>query len=289
MKQIVILFLIGLFLPVWFLSAQEEKPRVAIFDPSSASVSVDGGTKEAVRELISSTFVNTGKYTTVERSMLQQIMKEQKLSNTDAFDENQATELGKLAGANKVVLSVISMVGGRNMLSIKIIDVETATIEQQKTKIVSTNDLLDAVEPLTSELLGISATTGQGRQNKPNIKLVETSKSDTKYQPANPVDVNPPQQVSNGDGISLYFAGFSYSKNPSAKIYVNGNLVGTGTLKQGFSLSFSDTHPGEDYNVRVEWESVIQTKDYKINTAFKKQFVFEYAKGGFGYEFRLKK
>jgi hypothetical protein len=59
-----------------------------------------------------------------------------------------------LAGANNVVLSVVTLVGGRNMLSIKIIDVQTATIDRQKTKIVNTNDLLDAVEPLTAELLG---------------------------------------------------------------------------------------------------------------------------------------
>ena len=136
--------------------AQVEKLRVAVFDPTSSSVSVDEGTRDAVRELISSTFVNTGRYIIVERSLLQQVMKEQKMSNMDAFDESQATELGRLIGANKVILSVISLVGGRNMLSIKMIDVKTATIDQQKTKIVSTNDLLDIVEPLSLDLLGIS-------------------------------------------------------------------------------------------------------------------------------------
>jgi len=156
MKQIITI--LGLFLSVHFLSAKEEKLRVAVFDPTSSSISIDAGTKEAVRELISSAFVNTGKYNMVERSMLQQIMKEQKMSNTDAFDDTQATELGKLAGAHKVVLSVVSMVGGRNMLSIKIIDVKTATIDQQKTKVVNTNDLLDAVDPLTAELLGVQTT-----------------------------------------------------------------------------------------------------------------------------------
>lgn len=44
------------------------------------------------------------------------------------------------------------------MLSIKVIDVKTATVDQQKTKIVSSNDLLDIVEPLTLELLGEKAT-----------------------------------------------------------------------------------------------------------------------------------
>jgi len=136
------------------LQAQDGKLRVAVFDPSSSGTPIDEGTKVAVRELISSTFVNTGRYTIVERSLLQQIMKEQEFSNTDVVDDSQATQLGKLAGANKVVLSVVTLVGGRNMLSIKIIDVQTATIDQQKTKIVTSSDLLDVVEPLTLEVLG---------------------------------------------------------------------------------------------------------------------------------------
>lgn len=155
MKKIIItLFLLAI---VFVLPAQNEKLRVAVFDPTSSGTNIDEGTKVAVRELISSTFVNTGKYNIVERSLLQQVMKEQKFTNTDVVDESQATELGRLAGANKVVLSVVTLVGGRNMLSIKVIDVKTATVEQQKTKIVSSNDLLDSVEPLTLELLGKKA------------------------------------------------------------------------------------------------------------------------------------
>jgi hypothetical protein len=139
------------------LHSQEAKLRVAVFDPSSSGTAIDEGTKVAVREIISSTFVNTGKYNIVERSLLQQVMKEQKFSNTDVVDDSQATELGRLAGAKKVVLSVVTLVGGRNMLSIKVIDVKTATVDQQKTKIVSTNDLLDVVEPLTLDLIGENA------------------------------------------------------------------------------------------------------------------------------------
>lgn len=148
-----ILIVSALILGSVAVSAQE-KLRVAVFDPSSSGTNVDDGTKIAVREIISSTFVNTGNYIIVERSLLTSIMKEQKFSNTDVVDESQATKLGKLAGANKVVISVISLVGGRNMLSIKIIDVQTATIEQQKTKVVSSNDLLDFVEVLTLETIG---------------------------------------------------------------------------------------------------------------------------------------
>jgi hypothetical protein len=135
----------------------QDKLRIAVFDPTASGTSIDEATKLAVQELISSTIVNTGKFIIVERSMIDKIMKEQSFQNSDMADNSQATEIGKLAGANKIVLSAVSLVGGRNMLSIKIIDVQTATIDLQKTKIVNTNDLLDVVEPLTLELLGEQA------------------------------------------------------------------------------------------------------------------------------------
>ncbi|MDR1553913.1 MAG: CsgG/HfaB family protein [Prevotellaceae bacterium] len=136
------------------LQAQENKLRVAVFDPSASGNIIDEGTKIIAREIISSVFVNTGDYIIVERSLLDKIMKEQTFSNSGIVDDSQATELGKLAGANKVVLSVITQTGNRSMLSIKMIDVQSATIDKQKAKVVNTNAFLDEIEPLTRTLLG---------------------------------------------------------------------------------------------------------------------------------------
>ena len=160
MKKICLLFLLlGITLFTVNLNAQESKVKVAVLDPTTSGISMDEGTKLAVQELISSSLVNTGKFTIVERSMIDKIVKEQSFQNSDIADNSQATAIGKLSGASKVFLSVVSLVGGRNMLSIKIIDVETATIEQQKTKIVNSSDLLDIVEPLTLELIGEKANS----------------------------------------------------------------------------------------------------------------------------------
>ena len=153
-KTLLIAFLLFFYV---LAQAQDKKLRVAILDPTTSGISVDEGTRLAVRELISSAFVNTGRFIIIERSMIDQILKEQSFQNSDLVDNAQASEIGKLAGANKVVLSAVSLVGGRNMLSIKIVDVTTASVEKHKTKIVSSSDLLDAVEPLTLELLGEEA------------------------------------------------------------------------------------------------------------------------------------
>jgi len=160
MKKVVSLIFITAI--VLSLQAQNQKLRVAVFDPTTSGIAMDEGTKLAVQELISSTFVNTGRFIVVERSMIDKIMKEQAFQNSDFADNSQATEVGKLAGASKIVLSAVSLVGGRNMLSIKIIDVQTATVDQQKTKIVNTSDLLETVEPLTLDLLGEQAVYKTG-------------------------------------------------------------------------------------------------------------------------------
>ena len=178
MKKIYIL-LLGITLFSINLNAQESKIKVAVLDPTTSGIAMDEGTKLAVQELISSSLVNTGKFTIVERSMIDKIVKEQSFQNSDIADNSQATAIGKLSGASKVFLSAVSLVGGRNMLSIKVIDVETATIEQQKTKIVNSSDLLDIVEPLTLELIGIKtnssyATISQQHNNSTNLESPQT-------------------------------------------------------------------------------------------------------------------
>lgn len=135
--------------------AQQEKMKVAVLDPTISSVSKDVGL--AVQEIISSTFVNTGRYIIIERSMIDKIIKEQSFQNSDLADNSQATEIGRIAGANKVVLSSISMVGSKTVISVKIIDVQTANIDKQQVKTVPNDELLDAVHPLTLSLLGVES------------------------------------------------------------------------------------------------------------------------------------
>ena len=193
MKKIILLCIITFCSAITIVTGQEtDRQRIAIFDPASSGTSIDDGTKIAVREIISSTIVNTGKYTIVERSLLEKVMAEQKFSNSGAVNDMEATEIGKLTGANKVVLSVVTLTGGRNMISIKIIDVMTATIERQKVKVVTSGDILDVIEPLTLEMLNIetsSTTTSITPQQYENFKPIQTNV------------VNAPSYIPTGDVI----------------------------------------------------------------------------------------
>lgn len=140
--------------------------KVAIIDPVMPS-KTDPSLQIGVREIISACFVNNGKnYSIVERSQLEKVMQEAKFNNSDAVDESQATELGRLAGADRVVLSVISQLGTRSLISIKMINVETATIEKQQSKLVDTESLLDVIEPITLVILGQKDVNIPTNENK---------------------------------------------------------------------------------------------------------------------------
>ena len=172
---------------------------------------------------------------------------------------------------------MLTLVGDRNMLSIKTIDVQTATIDLQRTKVVSSDELLDIVEPLTLEMLGEVSSAGASpagaKKTVPSAKPAAASKSAAAA-----------SNAKNGD-IVLEFAGVSHSKNPTARVFVDNNLVGEGTLNEGFSITFV---AGGVHQVKVEWSDFVDTKTFKINTNKQTQFTFQYVRGGFGYEFKLK-
>lgn len=204
------------------VSAQEnERLRIAVFDPASSGTSIDEGTKIAVREIISSTIVNTGKYNIVERSLLEKVMQEQQFTNSGAVDDMQATEVGKLAGANKIVLSVVTLTGGRNMVSVKIIDVKTASVDRQKVKIVTSGELLDIIEPLTLEMLDFTPTESSTVVSGP--ASTPTSRPNKSDRPSVLASLSVPA----GD---IFFYGVDFS---AVKLY------GTAETKDKFEKAFA--------------------------------------------------
>ncbi|MDR1553916.1 MAG: CsgG/HfaB family protein [Prevotellaceae bacterium] len=274
MKRFIIFLCLLMLVPKSFLWAQETKLRVAVFDTNVSGKGFDESAGVIIREMVSSALVNTNKYTIIERSLIDKILSEQKFSNSGVVDDSQATELGKLAGANKVILSVLSSASDRGLLSLKMIDVQSASIESQKTKLVRQSEILDVITSLALELIG------EQSEQMPAAKEQFTGNA------GSGVKTNLPTVVV-GNSISLEFSGFKHSKNPNATIYVDDVKIGTGTLNEGFSVSFADNNQVKR-EVKIEWTETVDTKTFSINTNKKKRFIFEYAKTGFGYAFQLK-
>lgn len=138
------------------LPAQNAKPRIAVFDCLAKSRFVDKDTQTAVREIISAAIVNMHKYDVVERVLLEQVMKEQGFQYSGIVNEEQITEIGKITGAETIILPILTSpyYGDSYILSIKMLDVKTGNIERQKVDSVPYNlaELLKKVEDMTSEL-----------------------------------------------------------------------------------------------------------------------------------------
>ncbi len=85
-----------------------------------ASKFVDDVTSKMITRL-----VNLRRFKVIERSALDKIMKEQKLQASGIVDDRTAVSLGKLSGADAMILGTVSFIGGTGKVSARVIDVET--------------------------------------------------------------------------------------------------------------------------------------------------------------------
>ncbi len=206
--------------------AQVPKQRIAVLDPVVSGNSVGDGIQITIRELVSAAIVNMGQYQVVERSLIEQVMKEQAFSNSGAVDDAQATELGKLVGANKVAVSIVTQVGNQIMLSLKLLDVKTATVESQQVKVLSSETLLTSVEPMAKALCGNSGTI--------------TSPSDVSVQGNLNEEIAPSSGISvNEITIRLLKGGYVPEDKIGDVLYVyfDGQFVGKAKVADGFSFA----------------------------------------------------
>ena len=64
----------------------------------------------------------------IERSMIESVLKEQKRSKSDLFDPETAVELGRLLGANKVLVGSYQVLSEKILVNARIVDVATGEI-----------------------------------------------------------------------------------------------------------------------------------------------------------------
>ncbi len=121
---------------VWFLVgmvsmgafwAQTERVKIAILKIESrldSSVDMDFLTEQLQMEV-----VNKQYFLVVERSQLNRILEEQKLRLSGLTEEEQATEIGSLLGAQKIWVGSLAKFGEKYMITMKSIDTKTGVID----------------------------------------------------------------------------------------------------------------------------------------------------------------
>jgi len=153
MKKVIIISVVALL----SLVAMAQDKKVAVFDPAG---SAENTIKEILREEISSIIVNAGGFTVLERQLINKVLEENKFQSGGLVDDSQISEIGKRMGANLVFVTNLSRVGKNYYVSCKLIDVQTARIEKQKTAQTTrgSNDLVSTVRKMVGEMF--AKTTG---------------------------------------------------------------------------------------------------------------------------------
>ena len=105
---------------------------------------------ESVTEKLVTQLVNLRRFRVIERSALDKIMEEQKLGMTGFVDDETAVKLGKLAGADIIILGRINIEVGFAKVSARGIDTETSELIVAK-EVSSGNTNIETIERLVEQ------------------------------------------------------------------------------------------------------------------------------------------
>ena len=162
------LFVLAFFSNSISANAQETKPTIAAVNlhvPSNAATTHMGiwdyeqnlNRAEEMLGIITTEIVNSKKFRVIERSRIDQIIREQGFQKSQLSD-SQVIRIGKLLGVNKILTGEFPGTGyGDGTVSVRIINVQSGEIEAAASVtigIVLTYKYKDYVKKLIDELLG---------------------------------------------------------------------------------------------------------------------------------------
>lgn len=123
---------------------------------------------KAIVEFLSAELFKTKKYTVIDVSQRETILKEMEFSMSGCSDDSCALEIGKMLSAELIVTGNLSKVGSRYLMSVKMLETETSkTMGTANGKFTDLDKLIDGLEPIASDLAGIEAPVKVAETEKP--------------------------------------------------------------------------------------------------------------------------
>lgn len=145
-------------MPVFFLfifsyfSYGQDLPTIAVFD-FSHSEQFDKDSMSSITSLLSSEIFKSGRYTIIDAKQRDTLIEEMKFSLTGLSDEASLLNLGELLQAELIVIGEIGSVGKRIVLNCRMLETETAKIQNTADGIYENlDDLLDDIPRIASVL-----------------------------------------------------------------------------------------------------------------------------------------
>ena len=208
------------------LLAQTEK-KVAVFDPVA---NVNNSIIEIVREEISSAIVNSKGYAALERQLINKVLEENEFQGSGLVGDAQVSEVGKIMGADYVLVTTISTISTNYYISCKVVEVATAQIEMQATGMTKygTGDLTTTVQTIVSSMLA----------SKPRSSST-IANTDTEKTQANTETKLKPEPVSKPEPVTAKVTENSVFTTQGGAIYCDGIK-----MEKSQVLSLLDKSPG---------------------------------------------
>ncbi|RKZ20932.1 hypothetical protein DRQ18_05360 [bacterium] len=103
-----------------------ERQRIAIFSIKPVNVKEEVAT--AFLMALSSALTNSDRIINIERSEIEKLFKEQAIQLSGCTSTECTVEMGRMLGAEKIVLGSISEVEGKYLVSVRLVDVELGSI-----------------------------------------------------------------------------------------------------------------------------------------------------------------
>ena len=221
--KIKILVLIALFEIGFFIGtpAQQKTKKITIavlyFDNNSV---VDKDKveplKKGLADMLITNLTKVQAFRVVERERLNDVMVELKLNQTEAIDQTTAQKVGKLLGAQTLLLgSYVNFYSGKMRVDLRIIETETGLTLKADEITDDADELFDIVKDLTAKVV-----------DKFDIKLSEEEKTDINIKRGS-VDVE----------SSLYYAQAVEKEDEARELYKQGDKQGAiGIYKTAIGL-----------------------------------------------------
>lgn len=147
-----------ILLSVISLQAKEaisEKTRIAIMDFDTIGVGQSHAELgRAVCENLRTDLIKTGKYIVIERNALVKLFKEQELQFSGAIDQDTAVKIGKMTGAQMLVLGSVTKIAETFTINVRFIDIETGVATKAERLQGSVNELPNLIEGIVKLILG---------------------------------------------------------------------------------------------------------------------------------------
>lgn len=131
------------------------KPTLAVL-PCSAIKPIGKDDAIQTRDFLEEEFSKQKRYRLVDRAEIDKIVAEATLAQQGVVDDRQAVKMGGFIGAQYVVTSKLSFTGEKYLVTCRLIEVATATVESSATGRVSALSKLDgAAKGCVRRLLGL--------------------------------------------------------------------------------------------------------------------------------------